>query len=192
MNDELKHLKINEHLIEIKIISWIQLEVVQSNNTYLPVFVMIISVPRSWNLSHRSFVSKWHSTFKSSSQLHKIFWAFGEEAFSTTISGESRSRSVGSGEPQSDIMSGLCLKCLGLLRDSSLSEHSSTSTSTSSSSSASSMSGELRRDNWPGNRNNDYMTKGNLLCSFANRFPLTKQFLRGKPTFMSNQNSIKI
>lgn len=34
---------------------------------------MIISVPRSWNLSQRSFVSRWHSVAKSSSQLHKIF-----------------------------------------------------------------------------------------------------------------------
>ena len=38
--------------------------------TYLPVLVMIISVSRSWNLSQRSFVSKTHSTYFNSSQLH--------------------------------------------------------------------------------------------------------------------------
>lgn len=37
---------------------------------YLPVFVMIISVPSSLNLSHKSFVSRWHTTFRSSSQLN--------------------------------------------------------------------------------------------------------------------------
>ena len=37
---------------------------------YLPVFVMIISVSRSWNFSHRSFVSRTHSTFRRSSLLH--------------------------------------------------------------------------------------------------------------------------
>lgn len=117
--------------------------------TYLPVFVMIISVPRSWNLSQRSFVSRWHSTFSNSSQLHRIFWTLGDDAFSTTISGESRSKSVGSGEPQSDIVAGLCRKCFCLFRDNSLSEHSSTSTSISSSSRGSSISGELKRDSWP-------------------------------------------
>ena len=38
--------------------------------TYLPVLVMIISVSRSWNLSQRSFVSRTHSTYFNSSQLH--------------------------------------------------------------------------------------------------------------------------
>lgn len=41
-----------------------------SDQTYLPVFVIIISVPSSWNLSHNSFVSKWHCTGFNSSQLH--------------------------------------------------------------------------------------------------------------------------
>lgn len=39
-------------------------------DTDLPVFVMIISVPNSWNLSHNSFVSKWHCTGRRSSELH--------------------------------------------------------------------------------------------------------------------------
>lgn len=39
--------------------------------TYRPVFVIIISVPKSWNLSHNSFVSKWHCTGAKSSQLHE-------------------------------------------------------------------------------------------------------------------------
>lgn len=39
--------------------------------TYLPVFVMIISVPNSWNFSHKSFVSKWHWIGFNSSQLHE-------------------------------------------------------------------------------------------------------------------------
>lgn len=39
--------------------------------TYLPVFVIIISVPNSWNLSHNSLVSKWHWTGFNSSQLHE-------------------------------------------------------------------------------------------------------------------------
>lgn len=139
------------------------------HSTYLPVFVMIISVPRSWNLSQRSFVSKWHSTFKSSSQLHKIFWTFGDNAFSTTISGESRSKSVGSGEPQSDIVVGLCLKCFGLFRESSLSEHSSTSTSMSSSSRGSSMSGELRRDSWPVKRNTILANDCHWIINWSNK-----------------------
>lgn len=37
--------------------------------TYLPVLVMIISVPSSWNLSQSSLFSRWHSTLASSSQL---------------------------------------------------------------------------------------------------------------------------
>jgi hypothetical protein len=108
--------------------------------TYLPVLVMIISVPRSWNLSQRSLVSKWHSTLSNSSQLQDIF-VLGL-GFSGTMSGDSRSKSVGS-EPQSEI-AGDCRSNFGLmgLADS-LSEHSSTSTSTSSSSKGSSMSGEL-------------------------------------------------
>lgn len=36
--------------------------------TYLPVFVIIISVPSSWNLSHKSFVSRRHSTSANSLQ----------------------------------------------------------------------------------------------------------------------------
>ncbi|EGI66894.1 hypothetical protein G5I_04701 [Acromyrmex echinatior] len=40
--------------------------------TYRPVFVMIISVPRSLNLSQRSLVSRWHSTSRSSSELQLI------------------------------------------------------------------------------------------------------------------------
>lgn len=39
--------------------------------TYRPVLVIIISVPNSWNLSHNSFVSKWHCTGARSSQLHE-------------------------------------------------------------------------------------------------------------------------
>lgn len=39
--------------------------------TYRPVFVIIISVPNSKNLSHSSFVSKWHCTGARSSQLHE-------------------------------------------------------------------------------------------------------------------------
>lgn len=35
-------------------------------NTYLPVFVIIISVPSSWNLSHKSLVSSLHWTLASS------------------------------------------------------------------------------------------------------------------------------
>lgn len=35
-------------------------------STHLPVFVMIISVPSSWNLSHKSLVSRRHSTPASS------------------------------------------------------------------------------------------------------------------------------
>lgn len=37
--------------------------------THLPVLVMIISVPSSWNLSHKSLVSRRHST-PASSRLH--------------------------------------------------------------------------------------------------------------------------
>lgn len=37
--------------------------------THLPVFVMIISVPKSLNLSHSSFVSKWQIIGRNSSQL---------------------------------------------------------------------------------------------------------------------------
>lgn len=44
---------------------------VQVAYTYLPVFVMIISVPNSWNFSHKSFVSKWHWIGFNSSQLHE-------------------------------------------------------------------------------------------------------------------------
>lgn len=40
-------------------------------STYLPVFVMIISVPNSWNFSHKSFVSRWHCIGFNSSQLHE-------------------------------------------------------------------------------------------------------------------------
>ena len=36
---------------------------------YLPVLVMIISVPSSLNLSHSSFVSRWHWTGRKSSEL---------------------------------------------------------------------------------------------------------------------------
>lgn len=39
--------------------------------THLPVLVMIISVPSSWNLSHSSFVSRWHCRGMRSSQLHE-------------------------------------------------------------------------------------------------------------------------
>jgi len=35
-------------------------------NSYLPVFVIIISVPSSWNLSHKSLVSSLHWTLASS------------------------------------------------------------------------------------------------------------------------------
>lgn len=42
-----------------------------SSSTYLPVFVMIISVPNSWNFSHKSFVSRWHCIGFNSSQLHE-------------------------------------------------------------------------------------------------------------------------
>lgn len=38
-------------------------------STHLPVLVMIISVPSSWNLSHKSLVSRRHST-PASSRLH--------------------------------------------------------------------------------------------------------------------------
>ena len=38
--------------------------------THLPVLVMIISVPSSWNLSHSSLFSRWHSTLERSSQLN--------------------------------------------------------------------------------------------------------------------------
>ena len=101
--------------------------------TYLPVFVMIISVPRSWNLSQSSLVSRWHSTLSSSSQLHRIFVL--DTTFSWTTSGDSLSFSVGS-EPQSDV-TGDCLDDLFLQgREFSPSEHSSTSTSMSSSSSS--------------------------------------------------------
>ncbi len=40
-------------------------------HTYLPLLVMIISVPKSWNLSHSSFVSRWQMTSRSSSQLDR-------------------------------------------------------------------------------------------------------------------------
>lgn len=40
--------------------------------TNLPVLVMIISVPRSWNLSHNSLVSSWQSTDNNSSQLQEV------------------------------------------------------------------------------------------------------------------------
>lgn len=40
-----------------------------SVETHLPVLVMIISVPSSWNLSHKSLVSRRHST-PASSRLH--------------------------------------------------------------------------------------------------------------------------
>lgn len=40
------------------------------SDSYLPDLVMIISVPRSLNLSQRSLVSKWHTTFFNSSLLH--------------------------------------------------------------------------------------------------------------------------
>lgn len=35
--------------------------------------MIIISVPNSWNLSHRSLFSRWHSTRAKSSQLHLGF-----------------------------------------------------------------------------------------------------------------------
>ena len=36
---------------------------------------MIISVPKSWNLSHNSFVSKWHWIGRRSSELHEpVIW----------------------------------------------------------------------------------------------------------------------
>lgn len=41
--------------------------------SYRPVFVIIISVPKSWNLSHNSFVSRWQWTDNNSSQLHFPF-----------------------------------------------------------------------------------------------------------------------
>lgn len=46
---------------------------------YLPVLVIIISVPNSWKRSQSSFVSKWHWTGFRSSQLQEptIFGAFG-------------------------------------------------------------------------------------------------------------------
>lgn len=39
-------------------------------NFYLPVFVIIISVPNSLNLSQRSLVSKWHVMCRISSLVH--------------------------------------------------------------------------------------------------------------------------
>lgn len=115
-------------------------------HSYLPVFVIIISVPRSWNLSHKSLVSKWHSVVNNSSQLQEIF-AFAGDFSGTIISGDSRSAS----EPQSETP-GDSRGSLGLGReDDSLSEHSSTSTSTSSSSKDSSRQGELAREVWPVN-----------------------------------------
>lgn len=42
-----------------------------STCTDLPDLVMIISVPRSLNLSHKSLVSRWHTTCRSSSQLKR-------------------------------------------------------------------------------------------------------------------------
>lgn len=104
--------------------------------THLPVFVIIISVPRSWNLSQSSLVSKWHSVVKSSSQLHLTATLTG---CGGGLEGESRSEPQSSGDN------------LGADGDS-LSEHSSTSTSTSSSSSGRSSisSGELCREAGPG------------------------------------------
>ena len=107
--------------------------------THRPVFVMIISVPRSWNLSHSSLVSRWHSACNSSSQLHRIFTLAAAPAFSSAGSGESPSLSSPCSDPDSEAV------CFGsLLTPSrcscccifSLSEHSSTSTSISSSSSS--------------------------------------------------------
>lgn len=39
------------------------------SQTYRPHLVIIISVPKSWNLSHNSFVSRWHCRGAISSQL---------------------------------------------------------------------------------------------------------------------------
>lgn len=57
---------------------------------YLPVLVIIISVPRSWKRSHSSLVSRWHWTGFKSSQLHDptILGALGAG------SGEERSPSM--------------------------------------------------------------------------------------------------
>lgn len=109
---------------------------------------MIISVPKSWNLSQRSLVSRWQSTVSNSSQLQRTFGPFGFVFSGSKSSGDSRSFSGGS-EPHSE-MTGDCrnedLLLLPTLEDDSPSEHSSTSTSMSSSSKGSSETGELSLD----------------------------------------------
>lgn len=111
--------------------------------TYRPVFVMIISVSNSLNLSHNSLVSRWHWMGNNSSQLQDPLilgcgWFGGEDIKSDILfflENVCVQLTTGSGEELSrpSFVWGLRLwdfRFLGV-GDSSTSLHSSTSTSTS-------------------------------------------------------------
>ena len=115
---------------------------------YLPVFVMIISVPSSWNLSHNSFVSRWQSIGNSWSQLHRGFTCeFDDddvlEEFLVALRPldvrrlTSSSSSSSSSSTSSSSCSSSASSTSTLASDTSASENSSTSTSFSTASSAS-------------------------------------------------------
>ena len=57
--------------------------------THLPDFVMIISVPSSWNLSHNSLVSKRHCT-PSNSLQHSLLWLLPQIDASSAIDDSAR------------------------------------------------------------------------------------------------------
>lgn len=58
---------------------------------------MIISVPRSWNLSHNSLVSSWQSTESNSSQLQEVAGGSGR-------AGDGVSRSPSSGKTRHTVI----------------------------------------------------------------------------------------
>lgn len=115
--------------------------IIKALGTYRPVFVIIISVPKSLNLSHSSFVSRWHCTGRRSSQLHdptifgllcvkkveKIVYL--DFIFMFTGSGVSLSSSEGLGVVPLELFDVV----RGVLDKASESLHCSTSTSSSSS-----------------------------------------------------------
>lgn len=48
-----------------------EFRILSTGYTYLPVLVIIISVPNSLNFSQRSLVSKWHVMVRNSSLVHR-------------------------------------------------------------------------------------------------------------------------
>jgi len=148
---------------------------------------MIISVPKSWNLSHRSFVSRWQSAIRSSWELHRILLRAPAPTFSSEESGVSLPSPCS--ELESDILGGEVLDDFRTMCPSP-SEHSSTSTSTSSSSSSpgsesslalvlrSSMSSSRRRRDADGCNRSRSNENGNSTREIGSRFYNQNNYLK--------------